>query len=163
MALGRANLVFLAASEVRRNVDCSRMGEPAQQMGTLTLFMFRYCRFGTYIVTMLRGAAVRLVRLRRLAVSVRVGLLGLLGLLVVGLAGVSTIGRLLLVMHRSVRSNKLRVSVPSRNQINKHTGTVAGDKTAAVGDNPARPSTADNKTSLKLLGGVQQGGNEFSR
>lgn len=33
-------------------------------------------------------------------------------------------------------------------------GTVAGDKMAAAGDNPARPSKADNKTSLKLLGGV---------
>lgn len=50
--------------------------------------------------------------------------------------------------------DKIRVSMFSRNQINKHTGTVAGDKMAAAGDNPARPSKADNKTSLKLLGGV---------
>ena len=50
--------------------------------------------------------------------------------------------------------DKIRVSMFSWNQINKHTGTVAGDKMAAAGDNPARPSKADNKTSLKLLGGV---------
>lgn len=60
------------------------------------------------------------------------------------------------VVDDSSLCKKIRVSVFSRNQINKRTDTVAGDKMAAAGDNPARPNKADNKTSLKLLGGVQQ-------
>ena len=66
---------------------------------TLITYTSRYNHVITYVITMLRGA-VGLVLLGRVAVSVRVGLRRLLWL-VVGLARVTAVGWLLLMIHWS--------------------------------------------------------------
>lgn len=81
-----------------------------------------------------------------MAVSVRVRRRRVMRLLLmVGLAGIASIGGLLVVMHRSAtRGSVYGGARPGTKQ--KRTRTVAGGKTAAAGDNPAHPNRADNKT-----------------
>ena len=69
----------------------------------------------------------------------------------VGLAGISAIRLLLLVMmHRAATVSFIQARLGET----KHTGTAVGDRTAGVGDNPSHPSKADNKT-LKTQSQVQ--------